>query len=204
MKNFYIIGDSHSVIWEGNDVLARSSFSAFKYVSAFHLPDPLAWNLMNSDLSGFGKWGDAIFSIIKDNEINQFNTSCIMLSFGEIDIRTQVIKRAKLQNISISTAVDYIVNRLVLFSELLYLKTNIPLLLWEPVATQSEGVTNPKFPTVGSEFERNYATKIFQIRVREAVKKLQTTGHKIFSFGIYDEVSVFYKTRKFFLMMDAI
>jgi lysophospholipase L1-like esterase len=187
-----IFGDSHSVIWEGNNVQKRSSLSKFPNVKVFHLGPALAYNLMNSENNGLGKWGNDIFSILK-----KINPTAIMLCFGEIDIRTQIIKRAVYSNQSIQFVVRQVVERLNLFAEKLFILAQVPVLIWEPVA--SSGTQNfsynPDFPATGSEIERNYATFMFSKISRELCSKSRINGLSIYSFGILNKLINFYQTK---------
>lgn len=198
-KNLYVIGDSHTVIWEGGDVLCRTQVPKFDNVVVRHLPQPLAWNLMNQDGLSIGKWGIEVFKNLTKDHVDKSNTSAVMLSFGEIDIRTQVFKRALISSSTLEESVSLIVDRLINFSEYLYDKINLPILIWEPIATQSGGVTDPSFPATGTEYERNYSTKVFQQLCRSRTTLLRKNNKDIYSFGIYDQMSEYFLTNKKFL-----
>ena len=53
--------------------------------------------------------------------------------FGGIDIRTQVIKQAIIQNKNLDEIVSIIVEKLVNFSIYFYKLFNVPVVLWEPI-----------------------------------------------------------------------
>ncbi len=91
---FLIVGDSHSVIWEGNNVACKQNHSLFEGVKVVHLGPALAYNLLNKDQSALGKWGTNVVEIIQRLLASDVQINGVMLCFGEIDIRTQVIARA--------------------------------------------------------------------------------------------------------------
>jgi hypothetical protein len=124
-----------------------------------------------------------------------------MLSFGEIDIRTQIIKRAILSNVSLSDQLTALAGRLVHFSQLVYEKFEVPVLIWEPIASASDGIGSGHalYPAVGSEYERNYCTKEFSKLLRALCGDLKERGVSVFSFGIYDHLAIKFSTNvKFF------
>ena len=53
---------------------------------------------------------------------------------------------------------------------------------------------NGSYPTVGSELERNYATRIVSAGLREKSNKLLERGFPIYSFGICEKLSPNYLT----------
>lgn len=198
LESLLILGDSHSVIWEGNNVLKRAPLSRFNNVHVHHLGAALAFNLLEGPEDELGKWGREIFSIVEKN-INE-NPKCItaiMLCFGEIDIRTQVIKRAANSKQTIESAVNDIVHRLNRFSEKLFNSFNIPVILWEPVATSGikAFIYNPDFPAIGTETERNMATVRFARISRSLAEISREKGISIYSFGIAEQLMSFYETK---------
>jgi hypothetical protein len=193
-----VFGDSHSVIWEGNNVLKRQAFSRFSNVEVFHLGPALAYNLLSESGDGLGKWGSQAIEIItRVIENESHNVVAIMLVFGEIDIRTQIVKRAFSSKQSIESAVERVICRLHGFAAIIYLKFRIKVLIWEPVATSGAKnfLYNPTFPAVGTEVERNYATHVFAIKSREYADASRGKGAEVFSFGIANKLMNFYETR---------
>ncbi|MDG1373262.1 MAG: hypothetical protein P8Q48_24040 [Paracoccaceae bacterium] len=191
-----VIGDSHSVIWEGNDVLKRAPQSLFPDVRAHHLPAPLGYNLMDADGFGLGKWGSEANAIVEAAPAGSDPIDFIMLCFGEIDIRTQVVKRAHQAQTTLSAETEVIVARILSFSEWLYRKHRIPVLVWEPIATSSsrKDLWNANFPATGSEEERNYCTELFSKHARKRTTALRMRGVEVYSFGIYEFTADRYKT----------
>ncbi len=111
------------------------------------------------DSGSLGKWGQ---KIVGHPSLLDKETSIVMLSFGEIDCRTQVIKRAIKGGLSIKDACLIIVDRYFRFIDLLRDTTSLPIIIWGPIATGSYyNNWDPKFPNIGSEIERNIVTHEF-------------------------------------------
>lgn len=195
-----VIGDSHSIIWEGNHALERNYPSRFKNIHVQHLGPALAYNLLGENKNIIGKWGNQTIEIIQKylTQQNAKQFSLIMLCFGEIDIRTQVIKRAIFSKGSIEDEVYELAERLNIFSKFLFKKVGIPIILWEPIASRSEkeAAYNEKYPVVGTEIERNFAT----LKISEFLQKLttqsRTEGFEIYSFGIANELTNYLHTKR--------
>lgn len=181
-----VFGDSHSTIWEGN-LHHYPKKSRFNGVEAVHLGPALAYNLLDSAGNDLGKWGIQVTEYLS-KFLKTETDLYVMLSFGEIDIRTQVIQRAIQEDLSIEESVEKIVKRLVKFSEILYDIFEVPILIWEPIpsAMNEFDPYNPEFPEVGSLIERCYAAQCFSKISRQKSIELQETGKKIYSFGIND------------------
>jgi hypothetical protein len=196
-EKLLVFGDSHAVIWEGSNVLQRRRDSLFKDVSVFHLGPALAFNLLNKEGTQLGKWGEQIFSHVAQALQQGNQIAGLMLCFGEIDIRTQVIKRAIAMQSSIEASVQTLADRMDVFSAMLYEKFGLPVLLWEPVPTSSSKnfTFNPNFPTVGTEVERNYATQCLAHLLRQLSADRRDAGQRIYSFGVFDELTQFYETK---------
>ena len=190
-----VFGDSHCAIWEGN--LHHQSKSRFDGVKAIHLGPALAYNLLDKAGTDLGKWGAQITEYLYKFLEHPYELY-VMLSFGEIDIRTQVIQRAIENDSSIEKSVDQIVQRLIKFSEILYDNFRIPVLIWEPVpsAINEFDPINPDFPEVGSLIERCYATKCFSEICKLKSTEMQQLGKAIYSFGINDELMHLFETKR--------
>jgi hypothetical protein len=95
-----------------------------------------------------------------------------MLSFGEIDIRNHVISQSTTQAKSVAeivgdcvTAYTHAVN--------VTLAAGFRAMIWAPPPSRSEaGPYSYMFPTIGSEQERNAATRCFIEAMRVAMKPL--------------------------------
>lgn len=193
-KKVLVFGDSHSVIWSGSEILGKKR-NLFKSIDVHHLGPALAYNLLDESGTLPGKWGEQIFQIISNSR--KSSISYIILCFGEIDIRTQVIKRAVSEGSSILKSAQEIAMRITRFACLLEQKFNIPILIWEPVPSSSDlnFSFNPQFPAVGSEIERNVATYEVALKLREETSLLQKQGKAIYSFGAYEKLTNFHETK---------
>ena len=153
-----VFGDSHSLIWRGQLASDTSDASVFPNVRVNHLGPALTYNLMGDNCE-VGKWGEAIIS---HGDITDPDTSAIMLCFGEIDCRTQVIRRAISQKLSIREVCIRIADRYFEFVERLQTIVDVPIVVCGPTATASATRNwDFYFPSVGTEIERNTATREF-------------------------------------------
>jgi len=189
-KKLLIFGDSHSTTWR------TRHFAPNKEV--FHLGAALAFNLINIENNEQLKWGKEVFSILEKNQ--PLKDCAVMLCFGEIDIRTQVIKRAIRNHTNIEHEANKIAKKLITFAKMLYEKFGLIIFIWEPVATMSSGFNNfhASYPTVGSEQERNYATRIVSTELRKKSNELLKLGFQIYSFGICEKLAPNYLTDRSF------
>lgn len=168
-RKLLVFGDSHSVIWGGCLLLKEAHRSKFPLVELHHLGPALAFNLVFDDCS-LGKWGKQIVETV---ERRARATGALMLSFGEIDTRTQVVRRAHRDGISLDESAAAVADRLSLFARVLRDITDVPLFVWGPVATAaSTQGWNVEQPNVGSELERNLATLAFTNRLRQSCGRL--------------------------------
>ena len=194
MQNRLVVfGDSHSVIWSGSDILGKKR-NIFQNVDIHHLGSALAYNLLDDSGKTPGKWGKQIIQIL--NESNHSNISYIILCFGEIDIRTQVIKRAVSADISIAKSASKIAKRITQFAKLLMEQFDIPIIIWEPVPSSSDKNFrfHPEFPAVGSETERNIATYEVALTLRSETLRLYKQEKSIYCFGAYEKLTRFHET----------
>ena len=193
-KKILVFGDSHSVIWSGSDILGKKR-NLFKGVDVHHLGPALAYNLLDDTGTIPGKWGEQIIQIISNSL--KSDISYIILCFGEIDIRTQAIKRAVSADSTILKSAQEIATRITKFACLLEQQFNIPILIWEPVPSSSDlnFSFNPQFPAVGSEIERNVATYEVALKLRSETRSLQKQYKAVYSFGAYEKLTDFHETK---------
>lgn len=186
-KKIYVIGDSHNYFFTGEEYIDLIPFkqdikkrpSLISCFEPFHLGSTLAYNAMNpnSGEKGFQKtnW------LIEKKLIPQ--NSIILLCFGEIDIRCHVIKQAKLHNKPIEKIVDNILSRYLGYIKCLQEK-GFKIITWGPIPSQKEEwILNQFYPRVGTEIERNIATKLFN----EKLNKLAIENNFI-NCSIYDKL----------------
>ncbi|MDR4306248.1 hypothetical protein IHQ68_06410 [Chelatococcus sambhunathii] len=153
-----VIGDSHSRFWLGHDSV-RNDVGCFAGVDVWHLGALTAYN------------SSKILDIddVRSLQDMQNPYSAIILSFGEIDCRAHALKQAHLQCRSIDVIAKDIADRLFETAIHLYDLARTPIVLWAPppTAPKTTRVVNPRFPSIGSMYERNYATSVFIDRIKE-------------------------------------
>ena len=150
--NFHPIGHDIDLCPQGNNMP----------FTVLYLGPCLAYTCL--DKSSRTKFADKL-AYLKQNFIKP--AAGLILSLGEIDIRVHVIKQAEKQNISYKDVIDNILkNYRTLISHLL--SEGYRVSCWGPIATQKD--SNPEdtsFPRYGSEYERNLATRYFNVRLAE-------------------------------------
>lgn len=151
----HVIGDSHSRIWSGTVFKEWDGKHKFPNIRVHHIGSCLAYNLIDEDKPG--KWGEEVIKIVKNNP----DITAVALSFGEIDMRTQVIKRAKEQGILTREAVENLAKRMLAFCSLLKEHTSIPIIICGVVASGPEGED-----AIGTPFERNVSSVYFDMYLK--------------------------------------
>jgi hypothetical protein len=182
----YCLGDSH------RDIFVEFNKSLNKEVFAVgNIEHTLAYNLYNKMHNGWNLIGNCL------KRINEQNPKILMV-FGEIDCRCHIVKQAKLQNISIEESTKKVVDNYITgIKRLLDIHYNVSI--WGPVASANyDSVLHVHnlYPWVGTDQERNLATKIFNEYCESCCKKLGIGFFSIFK-NLVDEnnktIDVFYK-----------
>lgn len=187
-KNIFVIGDSHSIFFGGGSDFKTIPIRAvngvnttelcFSNIIVFHLGPCLAWKI--NDYNSSTKAREKVEKLLQLGLIP--HSSKIICCFGEIDLRTQVLKQADLNNISFTDVVDGILEKYINF--LKFISINNDIYVWGPVPSPKDGAyINPQFPQYGPEVDRNIATKYFNSRLAELSK---LNGFKFVS--IFDEL----------------
>ena len=198
-----IIGDSHINFFSGNEQLHFISIGneinyspqiLLKYpFTCLHLGPCLAYNSCKEGTnSGFFEKMNYL--------MNEFLIpgSKVVLSLGEIDLRCHVFKQTGRQNCSYEQIVNSILDNY--FIEIDYiLKNGFELWVWGPIASQKEDCPKDKYlPRVGSEVQRNEATRYFTI---EAEKRCVSRHIKFMS--IFDKMcSSSFETNDYYIRSD--
>jgi hypothetical protein len=184
----------------GTDQYHQEHSSLFRDVQVHHLGPALAFNLIRSNQE-VGKWGEMINTHIRNfTKVNRRKIVAVMLAFGEIDIRTQVVMRAHQMAISLDESVSLITLRLMKYAALLSKISKVPIIIWEPVPTSGNKnfSYNPDFPAIGTEVERNYSTLVWRDQARLESWKQRNEGLPIYSFGIAEKLLNFGETNPAF------
>jgi len=184
----YVIGDSHVNFFGGNEKIdfipllngINTSKNLYPLFKTFHLGPALAYNL--SILESQSKALEKTLFLIEQKIIPA--SSVIMLCFGEIDIRTRVLKQAEKQNKPIEDIIDIILNNYLIYIKMILNKGH-KVICWGPIASQKkEWENSPEFPRYGSEIERNKATEIFNIKLELLAKKYNFYFCSVFKYLI--------------------
>jgi hypothetical protein len=157
-KKLLVLGDSHAIIWSGCLVGKEEILPRFPHVDVNRLGPALAYNLVD-DNGSYGKWGRIAQALV---DIEKSQSAAIMLSFGEIDCRTQIVRRANEESISLSDSAKRVADRYIIFLRLLRPSCTQPLFVWGPIASAAgDDEINPELPSVGTQAQRNQATLLF-------------------------------------------
>lgn len=152
-----VVGDSHSLFWKGHDEV-RGGSDNIPGVITCEIEAALAWTLVKEGSTKRGR--ERSLEYIQ-SAVEQGFHGCILLSFGEIDMRAHVMKQAL--SIGIVSAVRDITDRYVNFiDELRAFK--LRLAVWAPIASPPYEIGSDftsHWPTIGTEVERNFATVLF-------------------------------------------
>ena len=180
-----IIGDSHVNFFSGNEIIN------YNYVghdialcpqnndlnfTVLYLGPCLAYTCMKSNsTAGFYNKLD----YLKKNFLHP--SARIVLSLGEIDIRTHVFRQAELQNSDFQNILKEIASHYrCLIRELI--AAGYQVYCWGPIGTQKDSIPeDPAFPRYGSEYDRNSATEYFNTLMSEACKEEGAVFLSIFS-----------------------
>ena len=121
----YVLGDSHSYFWSGNEDIYNKHFlndigtsrNLISFIDIFYLGPALAFNASKKDSTT--KVLEKTLFLTQNNIIPAKST--IMLSLGEIDCRVHVIKQAEKQNKQVTEVIDEILNNYFKYIEILLL-----------------------------------------------------------------------------------
>lgn len=203
MQKIFVIGDSHSYFFGGNENIGGSSLVIGDKIFDIQVPNQLIYNFFPIHL------GPALaYNLVKYGSKTQarekidflINTGIIpvgsevLCAFGEIDSRVHVLRKAVEHNIDFRIVVDEILERYVKF--LNFLSQRNVVYVWGPIPTQKDNSPiNPAYPYFGTERDRNIATEYFNERLNIVC---EANGWKFFSIfkNLIDEN---YKTRSEFI-----
>lgn len=183
IKKIYVLGDSHTNFFSGEEFIRFIKYKnginkVYPLINCFkpyHLGSTLAYNIANPNSSTQGL--KRVNWLLK-NKIPK--ESILILCFGEIDIRCHVIKQSKVQNKTTEEIIDNIINNYAKFIKYLQEK-DYKIITWAPIASPKDIWTdNPDYPKIGTEDERNYATKIFNEKLEQLSKEHNFINCSIF------------------------
>ncbi|MFA7658007.1 MAG: hypothetical protein WCY19_01080 [Candidatus Gastranaerophilaceae bacterium] len=185
-KKIYVIGDSHVNFFSGEEYIhffkykkgINKTLALINCFEPYHLGAALAYNILNPNASSKGlekiEW--LLAQKIPPNSI-------LLLCFGEIDMRCHVVKQSKIQDKSIDEVVDDVLQCYIQFVKYLQ-KKGYKIITWAPIASQKDTISkHSEFSKIGTESERNYATKIFSEKLN-----LFAAENKFINCSIYNKL----------------
>ena len=189
-RKIYVIGDSHSVFFCGQDFLSYKKLKngittaccALKPFKNYHLGACLAYNTTNEN-AGVNSLKKTKF-MLENGWLPE--NSAVVISFGEIDIRVHLLKRA--EKTSLDTEIDKILANYLQYIKMLQ-RHNLRVIVWGPVASQNDDCPKDELlPSYGSEYERNYATKVFNEKLERLAKENDFIFCSIFKYLVDDSL----------------
>ncbi len=197
-----VLGDSHVNFFSGNELLAFRPIgqdinicppeNGFPF-TCLHLGPCLAYN---SNKYGTGEKFLEKLEWLMKNFIK--NGSKVVVSLGEIDIRCHVYKQTQLQNRPYTAIVDDILDNYI--DMLIYIQEHgYKVYVWGPISSQRDDAGEVEgLPAIGSEKERNIATRYFTDNIRKRLLE-----HGIEFMTIFEQiVSINYETDKKYICED--
>lgn len=173
-KIIHCIGDSHVSLFSGKDEIVPvwnaphddllSQFRTYR-LGAF-----LAYNLATERSEG----RDKLFACIKTLP----KRSKVLLCFGEIDCRAHLVKQARAQDRTLDDVARECAGR---YAEVLKeVSALCKLAIWGATPQSAAEHSSNKFPTVGTQAQRNHVTKLFNDYVSMACETFDVPCFSIF------------------------
>lgn len=174
------IGDSHASFFSGAHsfqfLWPEPSPQLLPHVSGHYIASALAYSLNRRGSSERGI--EKLENFLRSKSLVKGAT--LMLSFGEIDLRNHVIAQAREQGRSVEAIVADCVSAYRHAVELTQ-AAGFRTMIWAPPPSRADEAPYPHmFPTVGSEVERNAATRQFIAALRATMLPLGVPVISIF------------------------
>jgi GT2 family glycosyltransferase/acetyltransferase-like isoleucine patch superfamily enzyme/Flp pilus assembly protein TadD len=173
----HVIGDSHVMVFSGKehipDNVDEGGFLPF--FRTYRLGPYTAYHAV--------KLRSLIESIIKEKVGPD---EAVMLCFGEIDCRVHLVKQSETQRRPIEDIVAECVEQYAQLFEIKE-KYGIRLLVWNVPASSREEIDEGEYPTYGTCFQRNEATRLFNKILSEECKRRGVVFVSIFDKLIDEE-----------------
>lgn len=166
-KITHVIGDSHVSLFSGKDAIVpvwnEPHEDLLPQFRTYRLGAFLAYNLATEGHEG----RDKLFACIKSLP----KKSKVLLCFGEIDCRAHIVKQANIHDVTIASVAMGVSERY--FLAIRDIKPLCgKLAIWGATPQSAAEHSSNKFPTVGSQHERNLATMHLNGRLRELCKEI--------------------------------
>ncbi len=174
------VGDSHASFFSGAHsfqfVWPEPSPQLLPHVSGYYIASALAYSLNRRGSSEQGI--EKLENFLRSKSLVKGST--LMLSFGEIDLRNHVLNQAGEQGRPVESIVADCVEAYRHAVETTQ-AAGFRTMIWAPPASRAdEGPYPHMFPTVGTEVERNAATRSFIAALRETMIPLGVPVISIF------------------------
>lgn len=149
----HCIGDSHSAVFSGEEVMQpiypQPSNNTSPHFRCYRIGAATAYQLNNKEF---------IINQIIDTHVGLDDK--VLFCFGEVDIRSHLKKQMDEQNVTVQEIVKECVDRYfqVIF---MYKNRGVDVMAWGPIASWHESKIYTGGPTFGTNLERNEITKEF-------------------------------------------
>ncbi|MGF1583137.1 MAG: tetratricopeptide repeat protein [Gemmataceae bacterium] len=163
--HYYVIGDAHCSFFAGTESLNLPAspsgiglgVDTLKMFTTFDLGPIFAGDL--GRLNTARRTREKALEFLDSGTL--LSESDIILCFGELDCRVNLIPEAQKSNGQLKPVVEDCVTNYFVFVDDLITRGHRPI-IWGPIPTQPDwGPYNYEFPRNGTQVERNAATKIF-------------------------------------------
>lgn len=173
-KIVHVIGDSHVTLFSGKDEIVpvwnEPHEDLLPLFKTYRLGAMLAYNLATERHEG----RDKLFACIKTLPKN----SKVLVCFGEIDCRAHLVKQARAQDRTLDDVARECAGR---YAEALRDVSKLCKLgVWGATPQTAAEHSSNKFPTVGTQAQRNYVTKLFNDYVAMACETFDVPCFSIF------------------------
>lgn len=173
-KIIHVIGDSHVSLFSGKDEIVpvwnEPHEDLLPQFRTYRLGAFLAYNLATERHEGREK----LFACIKTLPKN----SKVLLCFGEIDCRAHLVKQARAQDRTLDDVARECAGR---YAEALKeVSALCRLAVWGATPQSAAEHSSNKFPTVGSQAQRNHVTYLFNQYVSMACETFNVPCFSIF------------------------
>jgi len=158
--NLHCIGDSHACFFLGENRISKIyptvETGLYKNIYCYRLGSPLAYNLIRTNSSVQAR--EKIFNIVKTLHSKQ---DVLLFSFGEVDCRAHLLKKAEELNQTYEQIVNSCVQNYLSFIREIK-EMGFHIFIWNAVYSANYDASYDfEFPYYGTIENRNTITKVF-------------------------------------------
>lgn len=177
-KHIPVIGDSHVNFFSGNDQMTLRKLVDFPGGGINHCQDRKKYCTLHVGpalavhLDTYGSTCMAREKIDFLCKMFLHDSTPVIFSFGEIDLRVHILKYAKARECGFQKIVDEVLEHYLDFLRNMKRKGYRPI-VWGPIASQPDDLCryDKNFPRYGRMLERNNATKYFTRRLENLCRE---------------------------------